>query len=85
MSSNRKSGLGVSAPEATQFVQGQAGCGESLNQLMARHAAGPIGPRRRADAAALGGDHVDREGVDHEAGTPAGAATSSRRCRSPRC
>ena len=37
MSSSRKSGLGVSAPEATQFVQAQAGCAESLNQLMARH------------------------------------------------
>ena len=37
MSSSRKSGLGVSAPEATQFIQAQAGCAESLNQLMARH------------------------------------------------
>jgi RNA polymerase sigma factor (sigma-70 family) len=33
-----KSGLGgVHAPEATQFIQAQAGCAESLNQLMARH------------------------------------------------
>lgn len=37
MSIYRKSGLGVSAPEATQFIQAQAGCGESLNQLMACH------------------------------------------------
>ena len=37
MSSNRRSGLGVEPPEATQFLQAQAGCGESLNQLMARH------------------------------------------------
>jgi RNA polymerase sigma factor (sigma-70 family) len=33
-----KSGLeGTHAPEATQFIQAQAGCAESLNQLMARH------------------------------------------------
>jgi DNA-directed RNA polymerase sigma subunit (sigma70/sigma32) len=33
-----KSGLGgAHAPEATQFIQAQAGCAESLNQLMARH------------------------------------------------
>jgi RNA polymerase sigma factor (sigma-70 family) len=37
MSIYRKSGLGVRAPEATQFIQAQAGCAESLNQLMARH------------------------------------------------
>ena len=37
MSVYTRSGLGVRAPEATQFVQAQAGCGESLNQLMARH------------------------------------------------
>ena len=37
MSIYTKSGLGVSPPEATQFVQAQAGCAESLNQLMARH------------------------------------------------
>jgi RNA polymerase sigma factor (sigma-70 family) len=37
MSIYRKSGLGVQPPEATQFVQAQAGCGQSLNQLMARH------------------------------------------------
>jgi DNA-directed RNA polymerase sigma subunit (sigma70/sigma32) len=27
----------IRAPEATQFVQVQAGCRESLNQLMTRH------------------------------------------------
>ncbi len=37
MSMYTKSGLGVHPPEATQFVQAQAGCAESLNQLMARH------------------------------------------------
>jgi RNA polymerase sigma factor (sigma-70 family) len=37
MSIYRKSGLGVRAPEATQFIQAQAGCSESLSQLMARH------------------------------------------------
>ena len=37
MSVYAKSGLGVRSPEATQFIQAQAGCGESLNQLMARH------------------------------------------------
>ena len=37
MSIHRKSGLGVQPPEATQFLQAQAGCGESLNRLMARH------------------------------------------------
>jgi RNA polymerase sigma factor (sigma-70 family) len=37
MSVYTRSGLGVYAPEATQFIQAQAGCGESLNQLMARH------------------------------------------------
>ena len=37
MSSSRKSGLRAGAPEATQFIQAQAGCAESLNQLMARH------------------------------------------------
>ena len=37
MSIYAKSGLGVRAPEATQFIQAQAGCSESLNQLMARH------------------------------------------------
>jgi RNA polymerase sigma factor (sigma-70 family) len=37
MSIYTKSGLGVQPPEATQFIQAQAGCGESLNQLMARH------------------------------------------------
>jgi RNA polymerase sigma factor (sigma-70 family) len=36
--SHTTSGLeGVQAPEATQFIQAQAGCAESLNQLMARH------------------------------------------------
>ena len=37
MSIYTKSGLGVDAPEATQFIQAQAGCSESLSQLMARH------------------------------------------------
>ena len=37
MSIYTKSGLGVCTPEATQFIQAQAGCAESLNQLMARH------------------------------------------------
>lgn len=38
VSTHIKSGLrGIQAPEATQFVQAQAGCAESLNQLMARH------------------------------------------------
>ncbi|MEA3376040.1 MAG: sigma-70 family RNA polymerase sigma factor [Chloroflexota bacterium] len=37
MSIYTKSGLGVSAPEATQFIQAQAGCSENLSQLMARH------------------------------------------------
>jgi RNA polymerase sigma factor (sigma-70 family) len=37
MSIYAKSGLGVRAPEATQFIQAQAGCSESLSQLMARH------------------------------------------------
>ena len=37
MSIYTRSGLGVHPPEATQFIQAQAGCGESLNQLMARH------------------------------------------------
>jgi RNA polymerase sigma factor (sigma-70 family) len=33
-----KSGLrGAHTPEATQFIQAQAGCAESLNQLMAHH------------------------------------------------
>jgi RNA polymerase sigma factor (sigma-70 family) len=38
VSTHKRSGLGgVQAPEATQFIQAQAGCAESLNQLMARH------------------------------------------------
>ena len=37
ISRHEKSGLGVHPPEATQFIQAQAGCAESLNQLMARH------------------------------------------------
>lgn len=37
MSVYAKSGLGIDTPEATPFIQAQAGCGESLNQLMARH------------------------------------------------
>ena len=37
MSSSRKSGPGAHPPEATRFVQAQAGCGKRLNQLMARH------------------------------------------------
>jgi len=36
ISDNRKSGPGI-PPEATQFIQAQAGCAESLNQLMTRH------------------------------------------------
>jgi hypothetical protein len=31
------SGLGGEPPEATRFIKAQAGCIESLNQLMARH------------------------------------------------
>jgi RNA polymerase sigma factor (sigma-70 family) len=38
VSTYTKSGLrGVYVPEATQFIQAQAGCTESLNQLMAHH------------------------------------------------
>jgi RNA polymerase sigma factor (sigma-70 family) len=37
MSIHRKSGLGIHPPEATQFIQAQAGCAENLNRLMARH------------------------------------------------
>jgi RNA polymerase sigma factor (sigma-70 family) len=38
VSTHTRSGLGgVHAPEATQFIQAQAGCAESLNQLMVRH------------------------------------------------
>jgi RNA polymerase sigma factor (sigma-70 family) len=37
MSIYTESGLGVRAPEATQFIQAQAGCADSLNQLMVRH------------------------------------------------
>jgi len=37
MSIYTKSGPGVCTPEATQFIQAQAGCGESLSQLMTRH------------------------------------------------
>ena len=37
MSIYTKSGPGVCTPEATQFSQAQAGCGESLSQLMTRH------------------------------------------------
>lgn len=37
MSVYTKSGLGVQSPEATQFVEAQAGCSESLSQLMAHH------------------------------------------------
>jgi hypothetical protein len=37
MSFCTKSGLGVQSPEATQFIQAQAGCSESLSQLMACH------------------------------------------------
>jgi RNA polymerase sigma factor (sigma-70 family) len=36
VSDHKKSGPGIQ-PEATQFIQAQAGCAESLNQLMARH------------------------------------------------
>ena len=37
MSVYATSGLGVHPPEATQFIQAQAGCVESLNQLMEHH------------------------------------------------
>jgi RNA polymerase sigma factor (sigma-70 family) len=37
MSIYTKSGRGVRPPEATQFIQAQAGCTDSLNQLMGRH------------------------------------------------
>jgi RNA polymerase sigma factor (sigma-70 family) len=38
VSTHTKSGLGgAHVPEATQFIQAQAGCAESLDQLMARH------------------------------------------------
>ena len=37
VSTHRRSGLGVRPPEATQFIQAQAGCVENLNQLMMRH------------------------------------------------
>jgi RNA polymerase sigma factor (sigma-70 family) len=37
VSSQKKGGLGVHPPETTQFIQAQAGCAESLNQLIARH------------------------------------------------
>ena len=37
MSANRTGDRGVLLSEATQFIQAQAGCAESLNQLMARH------------------------------------------------
>jgi RNA polymerase sigma factor (sigma-70 family) len=38
VSTQKKSGLrGAHTPEATQFIQAQAGCAESLNQLLARH------------------------------------------------
>jgi RNA polymerase sigma factor (sigma-70 family) len=37
MSVYTTSGLGVHPPEATQFIQAQAGCAERLNQLMTRH------------------------------------------------
>jgi RNA polymerase sporulation-specific sigma factor len=37
ISRHKEGGLGVHPPEATQFIQAQAGCAESLNQLMARH------------------------------------------------
>lgn len=36
VSNHKKSGPGTH-PEATQFIQAQAGCAQSLNQLMARH------------------------------------------------
>jgi RNA polymerase sigma factor (sigma-70 family) len=36
VSDHKKSGPGA-LPEATQFIQAQAGCAESLNQLMTRH------------------------------------------------
>jgi len=36
VSNHKKSGPGAH-PEATQFIQAQAGCVKSLNQLMARH------------------------------------------------
>ena len=37
VSSHKKSGLGARPPEATQFIQAQAGCAASLNQLMTYH------------------------------------------------
>jgi RNA polymerase sigma factor (sigma-70 family) len=38
ISTHKRSGLGgIHPPEATQFIQAQAGCAASLNQLMARH------------------------------------------------
>jgi RNA polymerase sigma factor (sigma-70 family) len=37
ISSHKKSGLGARPPEATQFIQAQAGCVVSLNQLMTLH------------------------------------------------
>jgi RNA polymerase sigma factor (sigma-70 family) len=38
VSTHKRSGLGGSTlPEATQFIQAQDGCAESLNQLMTRH------------------------------------------------
>ncbi len=35
--SHKKSGPGARPPEATQFIQAQAGCAASLNQLMTCH------------------------------------------------
>ena len=37
MSAYKTDGRGVRPSEATQFIQAQAGCVKSLNQLMARH------------------------------------------------
>ena len=37
VSRHKKSGLGARPPEATQFIQAQAGCAVSLNQLMTLH------------------------------------------------
>ena len=37
ISGHKESGPGVRPPEATQFIQAQAGCTVSLNQLMTRH------------------------------------------------
>lgn len=37
MSAYKTDGHGAPPSEATQFIQAQAGCAESLNQLMARH------------------------------------------------